>query len=62
MERVSKIERKTSETEIVLELNLDGKGLCSVNCEAVLRAGKELSGQWGGFEEKGLSFKNGELL
>ncbi len=32
MERVSKIERKTSETEIVLELNLDGKGLCSVDC------------------------------
>ena len=30
MNRIAKIERKTKETEISLELNLDGSGLCEV--------------------------------
>ena len=32
MERKAEIRRKTNETDIFLELNLDGSGLCAVDC------------------------------
>lgn len=32
MERIACIERKTGETQITLTLNLDGTGICSVDC------------------------------
>ena len=32
MDRIAKVERKTRETDIALSLNLDGTGICSVEC------------------------------
>ena len=32
MDRIAKVERKTGETDIALSLNLDGTGICSVQC------------------------------
>jgi imidazoleglycerol-phosphate dehydratase len=32
MDRIAKVERKTGETDIILTLNLDGTGICGVEC------------------------------
>ena len=32
MDRIAKVERKTRETDIALSLNLDGTGICNVDC------------------------------